>query len=372
MSSQSQPRSRLRDAAVVTVFFCIVTALAAEAVVRVYHAAKNRDIVYVWKAPSYWFLYADHDAFGWMARPDYRLDWTVSTLEGEPYEVHYTTDARGMRPTTRHGDRPNLLVVGDSFTQAAQANDGETYYNHLGEALGYDVTAYGVGGYGSLQELMALRYLMESTKPDLVVWQACANDFMNNDYELERQSRLYNVRRRRPYLEDGEIVYRKPFSVLQSLVNRVPRTIRFPHTAMGLIQRVSAGRLDVEAEEAVELARMDSPEFRASVAATKATFAQAAELLDDTPWVLFNVDAYRTPYQRIYERLSGELNIPLVGAGLPTPTQRPDLYAADGLHWSQTGHKVVADHLQAEITVLLTQAHADSSDTAATEPAGVR
>ncbi|MEO2005251.1 MAG: hypothetical protein ABGY41_14270, partial [Candidatus Poribacteria bacterium] len=166
--------SRLTSTLVVLAFACLMLAVTAEVVVRTFHAVKHRDVVFLWKAPVYWNLYAADARLGWVPTPNMSYDWEPETIAGESYPVAYRTNADGMRPPVLDTSRPNLVVVGDSFTQAAQTDGGDTYYRVVAEALGYDVFAFGAGGYGSLQQYLALGDLVARYSPELVLWQVCS------------------------------------------------------------------------------------------------------------------------------------------------------------------------------------------------------
>jgi hypothetical protein len=58
---------------------------------------------------------------------------------------------------------------------------GSAFYDHFERRLPYPAKVYaaGVGGYGTAQEYLLLRRL-QRLKPDVVVWQLCNNDIINN------------------------------------------------------------------------------------------------------------------------------------------------------------------------------------------------
>ena len=145
--------------------------------------------------------------YGWVAQPNLN-----ETREVPGYGlVHFSTGAHGFR---RWGDvgtrRRKLLVLGDSYTQAGMVSDGETYYDLLARELpDTEVFAYGCGGYGSLQEYMILDRYLDEIRPELILWQFCSNDVIENSVELEAKS-AYNAHMRRPYLRGGRIEWLTP------------------------------------------------------------------------------------------------------------------------------------------------------------------
>ncbi|RKZ93464.1 MAG: hypothetical protein DRR19_01070 [Candidatus Parabeggiatoa sp. nov. 1] len=94
-----------------------------------------------------------------------------------------------------------ILFIGDSFTHAHEVSTGQAYFDVFEEQVKnqYSVYAAGIGGFGNLQEYLALVSVFEEIKPDIVMWQLCSNDVINNVYELDNSS-FYNNQRPRPYL----------------------------------------------------------------------------------------------------------------------------------------------------------------------------
>jgi len=129
-----------------------------------------------------------------------------------------------------------LCLIGDSTMQAYQMPDGLSLGAQLETRARKDidpelrVLALAVGGYGSLQEEMLYERYCRALAPRAVVWAWNENDPANNDYVAERYfNPSSNNMRRRPYLENGAIVIRKPYrlqlfgleeqSILLRLVN---------------------------------------------------------------------------------------------------------------------------------------------------------
>ena len=118
----------------------------------------------------------------------------------------------GFKRWPKYNDgKPRVLIIGDSFTQMVQVSNGEEWYAYLERAFP-DIAFYvfGGGGYGTLQEYMVMDDYFDEIRPDAIIWQFCRNDFHNNYYELDRKDYPYNNHFIRPYLENGNIVYRLP------------------------------------------------------------------------------------------------------------------------------------------------------------------
>ena len=104
-----------------------------------------------------------------------------------------------------------MLCIGDSFTFAKDVSQQETYYAVLQEKINAAVFAYGADGYDSLQEYLILDKWLDVIKPDVVVWQFCYNDFINNSLELTQQSAKNQCHVSQPYLAaEGQIIYDNP------------------------------------------------------------------------------------------------------------------------------------------------------------------
>jgi lysophospholipase L1-like esterase len=156
--------------------------------------------------------YVAESKYGWQPRADHVELSTVEDTTGRFREVTRRYFHNGFKrwgnPDTHHR---KILVLGDSFTEAAQVSNGEEWYSYLERQLSnIELFVYGGGGYGSLQEYLVLDDFVDRIKPNLVLWQFCTNDYSNNLYEYDVSIYPYNNHGVRPYLEEGRIVYRLP------------------------------------------------------------------------------------------------------------------------------------------------------------------
>jgi hypothetical protein len=133
-------------------------------------------------------LRAPHPTRGWALAPN-----GSSFQRTRDYGILVETNALGMR------DRPHaalkapgafrILVLGDSFMEAYQVPLEASLPYQLQERLasrGVEVLNLGVGGYGTAQELLALREEGLRYGPDLVVLAFyLGNDVQNNSFALE-------------------------------------------------------------------------------------------------------------------------------------------------------------------------------------------
>ena len=140
---------------------------------------------------------------GWAARPGVAGWWTV---EGEAYVSNNQAGFRDRDHTIAKPDGVyRIAVLGDSFTEARAIPFEETYWSIAGARLAaclgrpVEMLNFGVNGYGTAQELIALRDHALAYGPDLVLLALyTGNDIQNN-------SRALDGHEDRPYysLEDG-------------------------------------------------------------------------------------------------------------------------------------------------------------------------
>jgi hypothetical protein len=114
----------------------------------------------------------------------------------------YTTSAYGFRaptmPVSNRYDRPNVVVLGDSYSFGNGVNDGEEYPAVLAGLLGEraDIINLGVPGYGLTQEIRLLYEFGQAYDPAIVVLQ-----FSDNDPDDNLFYRVTEV-------EDGRFVFK--------------------------------------------------------------------------------------------------------------------------------------------------------------------
>jgi hypothetical protein len=170
-----------------------------------------------------------YDRFrGWALRPG-ASGW--NTKEGDAF---VSINHQGFRgPETSFAKPPNTIriaVLGDSFTEAQQLPEDQTFSAVIGRALANcpalggrkdEVLNLGVNGYGTAQELMTMRHQAWLFSPDIVVLAIfTGNDIVNNSVVLETE-------RCRPFYvyRDGEMVPAGP--LFDSPVSRAQCMMRF-------------------------------------------------------------------------------------------------------------------------------------------------
>ncbi|GAC1333406.1 MAG: hypothetical protein NVSMB14_00210 [Isosphaeraceae bacterium] len=112
----------------------------------------------------------------WKRKPD--LVWRGRKT---PYcdEVDYRTDENGFRNPAGIR-RADVVVIGDSVTEAGELDANSTFVPKTGAALGLQAVNLGTSGYGPQQELAVLRRYGLTYKPRLVVWQVTEWNDLND------------------------------------------------------------------------------------------------------------------------------------------------------------------------------------------------
>lgn len=122
-------------------------------------------------------LVADND-LPWVRPPN--LHWTgssrgdlaIETNSADPDAriVTFQTDSEGFR-NSRDLNAADILFIGDSFTEAGNVPEEETFVFLAGNQLDLVARNMGVAGYGPPAELVALQKFGLKCQPRVVVWQ---------------------------------------------------------------------------------------------------------------------------------------------------------------------------------------------------------
>lgn len=259
-------------------------------------------------------------------------DFQKTTTKPGYGEVTLTTTPLGFR---RFGDvkseKYRILVIGDSYTAADTVSDGKAYFDKLGELLNAEVFAFGCNGYGTLQELMVLKRHWKSISPDLVVWQLCDNDFVNNSHELESRDLLQSNFMPRPYRIQGEDVVKYP----ARSGNWLLKQSQLARWAYRKLRARSRKQFDYSVPEHAALANE-------ALALTGELLSEAKAEIGDVPLLVFcnrhgGLYAEAMADTGCEFTLVGEESIQQAVAEGKSVDARPR-----DLHWNEAGHEVVA------------------------------
>lgn len=150
-----------------------------------------------------------------------------------------STNQQGLRDKDYALEKPpntfRIAILGDSFAEAIQVNAEETFWSFMEQNLAkcdrfkqqnIEVINFGVGDYGTAQQLMTLRHQASKYSPDLVILAVfTGNDIINNSKALSPPERFS------PFLikKDGD--YRLDLSFNQTETyqwrSSLPRKIMF-------------------------------------------------------------------------------------------------------------------------------------------------
>jgi lysophospholipase L1-like esterase len=203
-----------------------------------------------------------------------------------------------------------MFIVGDSFTDGGGVNENFMYYHYLQNGK-TEFFIYGGYGYGTTQEFLVIDRYFDQINPDLIILQVCSNDFINNQWELERGSYFNNNQMVRPYWIDGHIQYKFPRSfggtrVFLSTYSRLGyrffenfELITYSLAARGLLQTV---------ENEIGAKSLNVPAFQKSIQVTALLIKKMQDRIGKTPLIAFPVDTYE-PYFSQFKRLFQENNI---------------------------------------------------------------
>lgn len=274
------------------------------------------------------------DYLGWRPNPNYAYSGERVRLDHSAEVISVSFQEKGFR---MYGDvnttRPKVLFIGDSFTQAVDASDDKTYYAQIGQALDVEVFAYGVRGFGTFQEYLLIDEIFDEIQPDLLVWQLCENDFLDNSFEMQYRSR--SVYLRRPFLEGDEIVYRYPGIYPEWFYHSVLLSYWAPK-----VYSFFYGQHPIDQNYTPEAYQV-----------TRRTFRMVGERVGDIPVITFNA---RENFSQEFDQFSVENGFHFIGSVHPTLYQQGlAAFDRDGGHWSHLGHAIVKDILTPHIAEVL-------------------
>ena len=296
------------------------------------------------------------DTYGWVTKPNYSYQGTLKDIAGVAYNVSITTDAHGFRlfGDTKAEDRKKVFFIGDSYTHSVEVSNDRTFYARLQDSLDIEAFAYGSGGYGTMQEYLILEKYIAEISPDVVILQLCANDLLDNAAQLERTA-IYNIGKRRPYLNlAGEIVYETPLRG-REVIKQYSTFLYFLRAKIG---NMMGKRARPFSEKKIAAQGRAYEAYDYAVRVTEVLFQKIIALLPpETQLLVFTADNYRPQYDD-FKQICAANDIHLVTEvveGLTAAAAAGEIIrSADGYHWNEAGHEVVARALAPEIQALLT------------------
>ena len=320
-----------------SVLFSLV---AAELIFRVY-LSSNPDTT---KPP----VQRPHPEYGWQVIPDITVEGKLWDKSGNPYDIDYSTNEHGFRSWGEvKSNRPKIIVLGDSHTHGEFISDENLYYTKLSE-IG-EVFAYGNGGFGNLQQYMVLDDYISVIKPDVIVWQLSSNDIVNNSYELEYLSVKDNNGLRRPYLEDGNVVYRLPKSLprLRSLGANHSKLLYYLLSRWDMRQALDRFNSNQTLFHLFQQGK-HSEELKRAANTTATIMSAFLGLSGDVPVYAFIADA-DPPLNRYVLQIVAQLGIEMIDIHPMLNSAREngeEVFTFDGIHWNNWGNQIVGNAIQ--------------------------
>lgn len=170
----------------------------------------KKDISYQEKINAPTSFHVLDEELGWILKPGMKGLWQ---WEGEAYiEINQEGWRDRERSKTKPENTIRIALLGDSFVEALQVPIEETFWTIIENKLQekcpkvqgkkVEVINFGVRGYGTAQQLIALRQQVWNYDPDVVILAFfVGNDLINNSPILE-----YNKYRPFFVFRDGELV----------------------------------------------------------------------------------------------------------------------------------------------------------------------
>jgi len=290
------------------------------------------------------------DILGWDVVHNLQKVTDRVDFKNNKYKCTYTTDENGFRKFGNpNSNKPKVFFVGDSFTQAQDASDDSTYFSIVAQRTNVEVFAYGVGGFGSLQEMMILQKYIAKIKPDLVVMQFTSNDFINNCYDLERRSNQRN-NFLRPYLNTNNAIVYHFASNYTNLRTFAYKHSRFMDLIFIRLNGYFFGKKD----------NFSIKDYKESFELTKLAYENVKKicLKEGISVVSFMVDNVSlddgsNKEANLYHELMKQMSIEIL-AEVPISIEQAEktgkcCKARDGWHWNNTGHKICGELLSDNI-----------------------
>lgn len=311
-------------------------------------------------------IYQSDDLLGWSPRPNITLQRKMKTFKGNTYQAFYTTDQFGFRhsdndwPATKskhEGELPILLVIGDSYTADFYTSDSEHWVSVLDQNLPFSVYAYGMGGSGSYQQLLAFQKLIRSIKPEVLLIQVCSNDPGDDSFATSSQSIVLNQTLRRPYLLNGKKYWPTGF---------IPKIYNFAYNSSFLFRRfdIAVQSLRYNQNNGYYSPPLSSRQIKDDLKNWKLIYQQFVDSARSSDvqevWSVSCSTSKSAPqFHSTWIKASEESNV-IAFEGFSSAvesalTQDLDVLYSDGGHWNSLGNKIAGEALTADVQSYLSR-----------------
>ena len=306
------------------------------------------------------------DLLGWKMTPNYSFSGTLKDLGGVAYNVKIRYDSNGFKAYGNpQSDRPGILFIGDSYTASVEVSNEKSFFNIIRDSLNIEAFAYGHAGYGTLQEYMIFDKWLDVINPDIVVWNVCSNDFIDNFYELEMVCG-YKVGERRPYLEqNGNITYQIPVNWFDKLQEKV-FFFKWIEDRLENLKTIITGEKKHVGEYFIATEKRNFKPFDDSVNITTKIVGKIKKRLPKTTKLIaFSSDLYQPQldeFKKIFEHYGFSFYSSPALLVHEYENNKAVVRASDGYHWNELGHKLIADGLITELNPLVRNIYSKRSD----------
>ena len=308
------------------------------------------------------------DTLGWKVKPNYEFTGTMKDFKNVEYPAHISFDKNGFRNTGLNDSvkRPlTILFLGDSYTESVEVSDDKLFYSLIEDSMPIKAYAYGAAGYGGMQEYLILDKYIREIKPDIVLWQLCTNDYIDNYCTLEKYTN-YRVGMRRPYLTlENQVEYDHPWLPHKHLRE-------YSHFLYYLAVKYDAAKEKVTGKPRENVGEklmyeQDSTYvlFKNSIHATDLIVKKFKERFSGQTRIITYVSDSFDPLYSILKGICVRNNMEFidgVGAAVQHAQDNGQVVRAnDGYHWSELGHQIVASHLTENLRPVVTGMLSDTS-----------
>ena len=293
---------------------------------------------------------------GWKTKSNHQFKDTINDAAQVEYTIDYQTFENGFRSQniSSNGTLKKIWFIGDSYTQAVEVGNDKTFYHLLGKKLPIEVYAYGASGYSTLQQFLMFEKYVDEIKPDLVVWQFCSNDFIDNYHQLEMEA-AYKIGVRRPYLDlNGNMKYLTP----------IPKLIQWSKYsrlvyAIYLLKEKFFPKEKI-AEEKISDQHRAYKYYDTSYRITDLILKKIKNKLPQGTQILFfPADAFN-PQMNDFSQICLDNNLPVDQAvahqlNAARFEREEVVFTYDNYHWNERGHEVVAEALLGKIRSMINE-----------------
>ena len=297
--------------------------------------------------PPYDSVVSD-EILGWKPKPLYTFNGKLNDFKNQEYSVSFQVDKNGFKVFNDTSSLKNkVLYIGDSYTSGIEVSNEKTFYSLLKDSLDSEIFAFGQAGYGTLQEFMVMDKWLDRINPDLIVWQFCCNDFIDNYAPLEIECG-YKIGKRRPYLnKSGNTFYQRPLSHWQKTKEKI-FFYRWLEDHWHPFKKKVFGKERQQGEDFIEKYGMQYIPFNKSVLITDLILKKIKKRLPKNKKIIAFAADYCPVQIEAAKKIFQDNDIPFFtnpAQAVATVQTTTNCKAADGYHWNERGHQVVAASL---------------------------